>query len=74
VNKTTGTNKNTILLGNLVAAAFDRAATVTSDPAVAARLATYTVSRFLARTQRFDLIDLLDQQVASRVPPARQAA
>jgi hypothetical protein len=78
----------TIMLGSLVAAAFDRAAIVSSDPEVVSRLAAYTVSRFLVRTQRFDRLGLLGDQItrasrtvslpaskfAGKVAPPRLAA
>jgi hypothetical protein len=58
-----------LVLGDLVTAAFDRAATVTSDPRVAAELAARTTARWLTRTQRLDLLRALS---AARQAPARR--
>ncbi len=50
-----------VSFGELVAAAFDRAEIVTSDPDVVANLATRTVGRWLGRTRRADVANLVEQ-------------
>jgi hypothetical protein len=51
----TPARQNAVTLGDLVAAAFDCAGTVTTDPRVTADLTARTVARRLARTHRSDL-------------------
>lgn len=46
---------NGLVLGDLIAAAFNHAEIVTADTAAAARLAARTVGRWLARVERNDL-------------------
>ena len=67
-------NDNGLVLGDLVAAAFDRAQTVTSDPEVAALLASRTMGRWLARTQREDLVQKLASVPPGPKRPARRVA
>jgi hypothetical protein len=50
-----------IALGNLVAAAFDRAAHFASDPDIAAELVAFTVATWLRRTGQLHLLRLLDE-------------
>jgi hypothetical protein len=67
------TNTNELVLGDLVAAAFDRARTVTSDPELAAVLATRTLGRWLARNERIDLVPAWKPRSPSPKRPARRA-
>jgi hypothetical protein len=60
-----------VSLGELVAAAFDRAELVTTDPEVAATLATRTLGRWLGRTGRPDLARRLDPRRGARPAPRR---
>jgi hypothetical protein len=64
-----------ISFGELVAAAFDRAEVVTTDPGVAATLATRTVGRWLGRTGRPDIADRLGgpKRSGRRTPFSRAA-
>jgi hypothetical protein len=68
-----------VSFGEMVAAAFDRAEIVTSDPAVVANLATRTVGRWLGRTGRADMAELVegaqpDPRRAGRRTPLSRAA
>jgi hypothetical protein len=67
-----------ISLGELVAAAFDRAEVVTAEPSVVANLATRTVGRWLGRTGRVDLAEQLhghqDLKRGGRRTPYSRAA
>jgi hypothetical protein len=51
-----------ISFGDMVAAAFDRAEVVTTDPELVATLATRTVGRWLGRTVRPDIARALQAQ------------
>jgi hypothetical protein len=67
-----------VSLGDLVAAAFDRAEVVTTDPQVAATLASRTVGRWLGRTGRPDIARALQagkpsKRVGRRTPFSRAA-
>jgi hypothetical protein len=57
-------------LGDLIAAAHEAAGIITSDPRVAALIAARSVTRRLARMQRFDLIRALG--ASARIPYGRQ--
>jgi hypothetical protein len=67
-----------VSLGELIAAAFDRAEVVTADPSVVADLATRTVGRWLGRTGRSDIAEQLqghhDLKRAGRRTPYSRAA
>jgi hypothetical protein len=65
-------DNNELVLGDLVVAAFDRARTVTSDPEIAAVLAARTMGRWLARTQRHDLVQKFGPMVPGPKSPARR--
>jgi hypothetical protein len=67
-------NDNGLVLADLVEAAFDRARTVTSDPEVAAMLASRTMGRWLARSQRIDLIQKWEGMSPGPKRPARRIA
>jgi hypothetical protein len=69
----TNTNTNDLVLGDLVAAAFDRARTVTADPELAAVLATRTLGRWLARTEQPELITRWEPMAPGPKRPARGA-
>jgi hypothetical protein len=64
-----------LVLGDLVVAAYDRANSVTSDPEVATLLAARTMGRWLARTQRLDLIRQwgASNSGPDKLPPRRAA-
>jgi hypothetical protein len=67
--------QQTIILGDLIAAAFDSAVFVTSSPQAAARLAADKVARRLTRARRFDLQRRLrDDLPAIRRQPAAVVA
>jgi hypothetical protein len=68
------TNTNDLVLGDLVAAAFDRARTVTADPELAAVLATRTLGRWLAQTEYPDLGTPWEPMAPGPKRPARGAA
>jgi hypothetical protein len=67
-----------VSLGELIAAAYDRAEVVTAEPSVVADLATRTVGRWLGRTGRSDLARQLqgdrDLKRAGRRTPYSRAA
>ena len=67
-----------VSLGELIAAAFDRAEVVTAEPSVVADMATRTVGRWLGRTGRSDLAQQLqdhrDLKRAGRRTPYSRAA
>ena len=65
-------NTNDLVLGDLVAAAFDRARTVTADPELAALLATRTLGRWLARSEQPDLGKRWEPIVPGPKRPARR--
>jgi hypothetical protein len=64
-------NHESIQLGTLVAAAYDRAASVTSNPDRAAELATVIVTQWLLEHGERDLLRQLAGQVESRRTPVR---
>jgi hypothetical protein len=68
------TNTNDLVLGDLVAAAFDRARTVTADPELAAVLATRTLGRWLAGAEMPDRITKWEPMLPGPKRPARGAA
>jgi hypothetical protein len=63
-----------VTFGDLVAAAFDRAEVVTTDPDIVATMATRTVGRWLGRTGRPDLARRLQPHRSNRRPRYSRAA
>ena len=62
-------NNQDLILGDLIAAAFDYAEIVTADARAASELAARTTARWLARADRLDLA-----QAMERPEPARRQA
>lgn len=62
---------NELVLGDLVAAAFDRARTVTADPDLAAVLATRTLGRWLAGAEMPEMISKWEPILPGPKRPAR---
>ncbi len=60
------TSVDVLTLDDLIAAAFDRSGLVTSNPKVAAELASRTIARWLARTGRVDLARLLSSNASMK--------
>lgn len=67
-------NNQDLVLGDLIAAAFDYAEIVTDDARAASELAARTTARWLARADRLDLAQAMERPEPSRRRRATRVA